>query len=492
MALSTIAFDNSYAALPDTFHSAQAPTPVEAPALVAVNDTLAGSLGLDPDWLRSDEGVAMLAGNQIPPGATPIATVYAGHQFGGFNPQLGDGRAVLLGEVLDAQGNRFDLQLKGAGRTPYSRGGDGRSPLGPVLREYLLSEAMHVLGVPTTRALGAATTGELVYREEALPGAVLARVASSHIRVGTFEFFAARREEEALRTLADHVIARHYPDCRDSENPYEQLLYRVIAAQAELVARWHLLGFIHGVMNTDNMLICGETVDYGPCAFMDTFNPTQVYSSIDHQGRYAYRNQPGIAHWNLSRLAQSLVPLLHTDSEQAVALAQTAIDTFPATFDAARATGMAAKLGLPALAESDTVLVEELWELLAGERLDFTLTFRRLTELANPDLPGDSVAPLLSLPDSLSRWTQKWLSRLEAADTTGSGRAAMCRANPAIIPRNHQVEAVIASGTYQGNLEPFHALAAALASPFELRAETAEFARPPEAGEIVHQTFCGT
>ena len=324
----------------------------------------------------------MVAGNAVPPGAEPIATVYAGHQFGGYNPQLGDGRAILLGEVVSPDGQRFDLQLKGSGPTPYSRGGDGRSPLGPVLREYIVSEAMHRLGVPTTRALAAVSTGDMVARDRFLPGAVLARVASSHIRIGTFEYFAARRDTEALQLLADHVIERHYPEAQHSDNPVLALLEGVIARQAQLIAQWQLLGFIHGVMNTDNMLICGETIDYGPCAFMDQFNPDQVYSSIDHGGRYAYRKQPGIAHWNLSCLAQALLPVLHEDQERAVALAQNAINAFPEQFLQANTQGMARKLGLQAIGEQDTALVEDLWQLMAQHELDFTLSFRRLADLA--------------------------------------------------------------------------------------------------------------
>ncbi len=490
--MSPIAFDNSYAALPADFFREQAPTPVEAPSAIRVNEPLARQLDIDPDWLRSAEGLAVVAGNALPDGAQPIATVYAGHQFGGFNPQLGDGRAVLLGEVLDSRGRRFDIQLKGAGPTPYSRGGDGRSPLGPVLREYLLSEAMHVLGVPTTRALAAAMTGELVYREEPLPGAVLARVASSHIRVGTFEFFAARGNLDALKTLVDHVIARHYPDCADADNPTEQLLYRIIEAQAALIARWQLLGFIHGVMNTDNMLVCGETVDYGPCAFMDSFDPAQVYSSIDHQGRYAYRNQPAIAHWNLSRLAQALIPLLHEDRDQGLALAQAAIDTFPTRYTEAEARGMATKLGLSELDEEGRELVAEFWSLLEAAGADFTLTFRRLTELALDDLPGDSIESIFTLPDTLLPWVERWRKRLDAEPSDSAARRAMTQANPVYIPRNHLVEAAITSATYQGDLAPFHALADILAAPFEFSIDNAQYATPPQPQQIVRQTFCGT
>lgn len=491
--MSQIAFNNTYAELPPAFYSQQPPTPVQEPTAIAINAPLAQQLGIDPQWLGSPEGIQMVAGNVIPEGAQPISTAYAGHQFGGFNPQLGDGRAVLLGEVCDERGARFDLQLKGAGPTPYSRGGDGRSPLGPVLREYVISEAMHTLGVPTTRALAAVMTGELVYREEALPGAVLARVASSHIRVGTFEFFAARKDLDSLRVLADYVIERHYPDCTTAENPYKALLLQVIEAQAQLIARWQLLGFIHGVMNTDNMLICGETVDYGPCAFMDNFDPGQVYSSIDHQGRYAYGNQPGIAHWNLSRLAQTLIPLLDSETDRAVSIAQAAIDTFPERFLEAHSQGMAVKLGLDELRDEDTAMVESLLDIMASENMDFTLTFRRLTELTGQTPPGDSVAALISLPEHLSPWLAQWQARLAEQMNDGGKRfEKMLRANPAFIPRNHLLEEVIAKGSYEGNLAPFLKLMDVLASPFEYRVASAKFATPPQPQEIVQQTFCGT
>ncbi|NND67984.1 MAG: YdiU family protein, partial [Halioglobus sp.] len=393
--MQALPFDNSYARLPAAFYTALDPTPVEEPGPIRVNRELAVELGLDPQWLASKEGTAVLAGNEIAEGSEPIATVYAGHQFGGYNPQLGDGRAVLLGEIVRSDGQRFDLQLKGSGPTPYSRGGDGRAPLGPVLREYIVGEAMHALGVPTTRSLAAVTTGELVVRDGYLPGAVLARVASSHIRIGTFEYFAARRDNESLATLSGHVIARHFPEAAQADNPILDMLESVIERQATLVAQWQLLGFIHGVMNTDNMLLCGETIDYGPCAFMDAFNPEQVYSSIDHQGRYAYRNQPGIAQWNLSRLAQAVLPLLHDDEEQAVALAQAAIDAYPAQFLDAHSAGIARKLGLSEITEDDTALVEDLFAALAEHKLDFTLAFRRLADLADDSAAGaGSVASL--------------------------------------------------------------------------------------------------
>ena len=487
-----ITFDNSYARLPERFYARQAPEPVTEPALIRANGELAHQLGIDPNWLASPDGVRAIAGNVLPPHAEPIATAYAGHQFGGFNPQLGDGRAVLLGEILTPNGARFDLQLKGSGRTAWSRGGDGRSPLGPVLREYIVSEAMHRLGVPTTRSLAAVSTGEIVARDRYLPGAVLARVASSHIRIGTFQYFGARRDTEALRLLADHVIARHYPQALHSDNPALALLNGVIDRQARLLAQWQALGFIHGVMNTDNMLICGETIDYGPCAFMDAFNPAQVYSSIDHGGRYAYGNQPGIAHWNLSCLAQALLPILHEDAEQAVALAQQAIDTFPAQFLDANAQGMARKLGLQALREDDTALVEDLWQLMAQHALDFTLAFRRLADLAHKG-GAKEVATLFEFTDALQPWLARWRARLAQEEISSDRRQAqMYRANPVFIPRNHLVEAAINAATDDGDCSVFHTLVDVLEHPCDYRPELTLYATPPRPEQVVRQTFCGT
>ena len=490
--MSSPSFDNSYARLAERFYTRLPPVPVARPALIRVNEPLAQELGIDAAWLASDEGIATVAGNHVPDGAEPLATVYAGHQFGGYNPQLGDGRALLLGEVLTDDGRRYDIQLKGSGPTPYSRGGDGRSPLGPVLREYIVSEAMHHLGVPTTRALAAVTTGEPVLREQALPGAVLARVASSHIRIGTVQYFAAHRDRDALVELVEHVIARHYPSVADADNRPLALLGAVIAAQAELVARWQLLGFIHGVMNTDNMLLCAQTIDYGPCAFMDHFNPQQVYSSIDHQGRYAYHNQPGIAHWNLSRLAQALLPLLHDDEDEAVALAQAAIDAFPDLFLDAHRRGLAAKLGLQALAEDDTVLVEDLFRTMADEHLDFTLTFRQLADLACAAGQAPRLADDFPAPDALDSWLARWRQRLQSDPREARQRQQeMYRANPAFIPRNHLVEAAIAAA-YEDDLAPFHQLVEHLQSPFDYRPQARELATPPQPDEVVRQTFCGT
>jgi uncharacterized protein YdiU (UPF0061 family) len=489
-----ISFDNSYARLPEKFYARQVPVPVAAPGPIRVNQELAAQLGIDAKWLTSDAATQVVAGNAMPPGAEPIATVYAGHQFGGYNPQLGDGRAILLGEVLSPDGKRYDLQLKGSGPTPYSRGGDGRSPLGPVLREYIVSEAMYRLGVPTTRALAAVTTGDIVQRERFLPGAVLARVASSHIRIGTFQYFAARRDTEALQTLSSHVIERHYPEALSSDNPVLALLEGVISRQAGLVANWQLLGFIHGVMNTDNMLICGETIDYGPCAFMDQFNPDQVFSSIDHGGRYAYRNQPSIAHWNLSCLAQALLPILHEDQEQAVALAQKAIDAFPDQFLQAHTLGMARKLGLQEIGEQDTALVEDLWQLMAQHELDFTLTFRRLADLAHDDSgAATSVAALFEFPDALQSWLECWRERRAQDSLSGAEQQTlMYGANPVFIPRNHLVEAAIAAATNRDDLSVFHQLVDVLGNPHQYRSELALYATPPKPEQVVRQTFCGT
>lgn len=487
-------FDNSYARLPDRFYTHQMPEPVSTPGPICVNEALARHLGIDPLWLSSPQGVEVIAGNCIPEGAEPIATVYAGHQFGGWVPQLGDGRAVLLGEVIGADGVRYDIQLKGSGRTPYSRRGDGRAPLGPVLREYIVSEAMAALAIPTTRSLAAVTTGDIVYREMALPGAVLARVAQSHIRIGTFQFFAARQEEDALRMLVDHVIERHFPDSSNAENRAQALLEHVVAQQARLMAQWQLAGFVHGVMNTDNMLLSGETIDYGPCAFMDNFNPDTVFSSIDHGGRYAYRNQPGIAHWNLACLAQTLVPLLATDKEQAVAIAQESIGQFPGQFLEAHQRGMGRKLGLRLNGEDDEALVQDLLDLMAANQTDFTLTFRRLSDLAGPvETQIGTVDEILQLPEAFDPWLSRWRDRLSSEqDYPEQRRAQMYRANPAYIPRNHLVEEVIEAAVSEGDFDPFHALLERLAAPFDYNASQREFALPPRPEQVVHQTFCGT
>ena len=381
-------FQNTYSTLPDGFFARVVPTPVASPKLIKLNRPLAIRLGLDPDRLESPEGAEILAGKRIPDGAEPIAMAYAGHQFGHFVPQLGDGRAILLGEVVDADGIRRDIQLKGSGPTPFSRRGDGRAALGPVLREYIVSEAMAALGIPTTRSLAAVVTGESVLRETALPGAVLTRVASSHIRVGTFQYFAARGNTEGVRQLADHVIARHYPEAANAERPYHALLQGVIARQAELVARWLLVGFIHGVMNTDNTSISGETIDYGPCAFMDSYDPAAVFSSIDEQGRYAYANQPRIALWNLTRLAECLLPLFSDDKDKAIEQAQFILGEFAGRFTTAYQAGLRQKTGLLTARDDDEALVQDLLDAMAKNQADFTLTFRGLNEAAL-DADGD-------------------------------------------------------------------------------------------------------
>lgn len=486
-------FDNSYARLPERFYVRMAPTPVTGPALVRVNRELADLLGLDADALASPEGVQILAGNRLPEGAEPLAQAYAGHQFGGWVPQLGDGRAILLGEVVDRDGVRRDIQLKGCGRTPFSRGGDGRAALGPVLREYIVSEGMHRLGIPTTRALAAVTTGEPVYRETTLPGAVLTRVARSHIRVGTFQYFMARRDVDAIRALADHAIARHYPDAAAAERPYLAFLESVIAAQAALVAKWLGVGFIHGVMNTDNCSIAGETIDYGPCAFMDRFHPGTVFSSIDRGGRYAYGRQPSIAQWNLVQLAQCLLPVLDDDGDTALELAQAAIDGYATRFDAELLTVFRAKLGLMEPRDGDLALVQDLFERMAAGGADFTLTFRRLAGL----LAGGDGAPARDLfvdPTAFDAWETTWRARLaEEAPLPETDRAAALRAaNPAVIPRNHQVEAAIRAAEDEGDYTVFEALLAALAIPFEERPEHAAYRLPPRPEEEVKQTFCGT
>jgi uncharacterized protein YdiU (UPF0061 family) len=486
-------FDNSYARLPTRFFVRMAPTPVAAPRLVRLNRDLAMELGLDPDWLASPEGVEILAGNRVPEGAEPIAMAYAGHQFGMFVPQLGDGRAILLGEIVDRHGRRRDVQLKGSGRTPFSRGGDGRAALGPVLREYVVSEAMAALGIPTTRTLAAVTTGEVVARDTLLPGAVLTRVASSHIRVGTFQYFAARQDVEAVRLLADHVIARHYPAAADTERPHLELLRQVTLRQAELVARWLLVGFIHGVMNTDNMSIAGETIDYGPCAFMDSYDPATVYSSIDHAGRYAYANQPGIALWNLSRLAETLLPLLSDDDDRAVAQAQEALNGFAPAFEASFHDGLRRKLGLFTRQEDDPALAQDLLNRMAANHADFTLTFRRLGDAAADPARQEPVRCLFDDPAAFDEWAVRWRRRLEAEGEDGPTRqTAMHAVNPAFIPRNHRVEALIQAAVARDDLAPFEELLKVLATPYADQPEFAHYMAPPEPHERVEQTFCGT
>ncbi|GEP04653.1 protein adenylyltransferase SelO [Methylobacterium oxalidis] len=490
---SPIPFDNSYARLPQRFYARVPPTPVAAPRLLRLNRALALELGLDPDWLEGPEGTAMLAGNRVAEGSEPIAAAYAGHQFGQFVPQLGDGRAILLGEVVDGAGRRRDIQLKGSGPTPFSRRGDGRAALGPVLREYLVSEAMAALGIPTTRALAAVATGERVVRETLLPGAVITRVAASHIRVGTFQYFAARGDAEALRALADHVLDRHYPDCAGSEAPYRALLAEVAGRQADLVARWLLVGFIHGVMNTDNMSVAGETIDYGPCAFMDAYDPRTVFSSIDQRGRYAYANQPQIALWNLTRLAEALLPLLAEDETRAVAEAEAALAAFAPRFEAAYRGGLARKLGLGEAREGDAALAQDLLSQMAENQADFTLTFRNLCAAAEESGADEAVRSLFVDPTAFDRWAVRWRERLAQDGQDSAARAAAMRAvNPAFIPRNHRVEAMIEAAVEREDLGPFDELLAVLSRPYDDQPALARYAEAPASGGVGYRTFCGT
>ncbi len=467
-----IPFANTYARLPERFYARLNPTPVARPRLIKLNIALAEQLGLDPDDLTAD----VLAGNHVPEGAEPMALAYAGHQFGNFVPRLGDGRANLLGEV----GGR-DIQLKGAGRTPFSRGGDGRAALGPVLREYLIAEAMHAFGIPTTRALAAVATGETVVRETGLPGAIVTRVAASHIRVGTFQYFAARQDTDGVRTLADYAMARHYPGVTG----YRAFLEAVIARQAALIARWLLVGFIHGVMNTDNCSIAGETIDYGPCAFMDAYDPATVFSSIDQQGRYAYGNQARIAAWNLARLAETLLPLLDDDDNKAVEIAQQCLAGFAKTFEAAYFGGLRRKIGLSSVRDGDDALTQDLLKAMAQNQADFTLTFRGLGEAETRDLFTD--------PTAYDAWEARWRQRLAfEVETPEARRAAMRAVNPAFIPRNHLVEAALNAAIERDDFAPFEELLAVVTQPFDDQSGFARYAAPPTASERVHQTFCGT
>jgi uncharacterized protein YdiU (UPF0061 family) len=481
-----IPFDNTYARLPARFFQRQIPASVPNAKLIRVNRKLAQQLSIDPTWLASAEGLAMLSGNGLPEGAEPIAQAYAGHQFANFVPQLGDGRAILLGEVVDRDGNRRDIQLKGSGRTAFSRNGDGKAALGPVLREYIVSEAMAALGVPTARALAALSTGETVQREIPLAGAVFTRVAASHIRVGTFQYFAAREDTEALRLLADMAIARHYPAAAKTQNPYLALLQSVITAQADLIAAWLHLGFIHGVMNTDNVAISGETIDFGPCAFMDDFHPQCVFSAIDRNARYAWGNQPSICQWNLTRFAETLLPILDDSADEAIKLAESALAIFPDSFEAKYLTGFRAKLGLPAIEDHGTAFIKSTLAVLAEQEVDFTLFFRHLTRVA----AGEKATALLDLFKE-SATAESWLTDWVHVAAPKSQLAAMRAANPILIPRNHRVEEAI-QHAYAGDFAPFHRLVDALADPFVEHAEYRDFEKPPTAEERVTRTFCGT
>jgi uncharacterized protein YdiU (UPF0061 family) len=515
-----IAFDNTYARqLGEGFAVPWQPAAAREPRLLFLNEPLALELGLEPTALKGEAGAALFAGNALPAGAEPIAQAYAGHQFGGFSPQLGDGRALLLGEVIDRHGRRRDIAFKGSGRTPFSRGGDGKAAVGPMLREVLIGEAMHALGIPTTRALAVAATGERVLREQVLPGAVLTRVAASHLRVGTFQFFAARGDTERLRTLADYAIARHDPELATSaaDDPVRFLAFlRAVAQrQARLVAQWMNVGFIHGVMNTDNMTISGETIDYGPCAFMEATDPAAVFSSIDHHGRYAYGNQPRIAQWNLARLAETLLPLIDDDSERAVAKATEVVQAFGDDFAAELLAGQRAKLGLEAPENSvppsdereavDAELADAWLALLQRERVDFTLGWRRLADAAEGnEVPLRALFTAPDAPAALEAWLGRWRHRL-AQKRLSPGRpgphpqdaaaraARMRQASPWIIPRNHRVEEALAAASAHGDLAPLERLLQALRRPFDEHPEDAAYAEPaPAAVTACYRTFCGT
>ena len=494
-------FENTYARLPERFYARLNPTPASAPRLVKLNMELARTLGLDPDALASEQGIAILSGNSVAEGSEPLAMAYAGHQFGHFVPQLGDGRANLLGEVVAHNGVRYDIQLKGSGRTPFSRGGDGRAALGPVLREYIVSEAMAAFGVPTTRALAAVTTGERVLRETALPGAVLTRVAASHLRVGTFEYFAARRDTDGTRILADYAIARHYPEAALAAQPCRALLDGVIRRQARLVAQWMLLGFIHGVMNTDNTSISGETIDYGPCAFMEAYDPATVFSSIDAQGRYAYGNQPRAMLWNLVRLAETLLPVMEQEAgskEAAVDSAREALAAFDPQFEAARSAGLRRKLGLTTERDGDQALLQDLLDRMFANKADFTLTFRRLCDAAAGPEGDPGVRALFADPGAYDAWAVAWRHRLNqepGAEDPGSpqARAASMRAvNPAFIPRNHLVEAALDAAVWREDFRPFEELLDVVSLPYEDRPGMERFSTPARPEEYVSRTFCGT
>jgi protein adenylyltransferase len=484
---------SSYARLPAHFYARLDPTPVVAPRLIRFNDALAAELGLDFDGLDAASLAAIFAGNVVPPGVEPIALAYAGHQFGYFVPQLGDGRAILLGEVRDRNGQRRDIQLKGSGPTPFSRNGDGRAALGPVLREYVISEAMHALGIPSTRALAAVLTGEVVQREQRLPGAILTRVASSHVRVGTFEFFSARRQAEAVRQLADYVIERHYPEAGSSPQPYLMLLRAVMQRQALLIARWMHVGFIHGVMNTDNMALSGETIDFGPCAFMDAYDPATVFSSIDSFGRYAYTRQPSIAQWNLARLAEALLPLLDPEPSRAVELANESLTSFADRYQQYWLEGMRGKLGLTLLEPGDLELVQSLLQSMHAGQADYTLTFRHLADAAESDSNDDRVRQLFTNSSALDDWLIRWRARLQREPRSAAARAQAMRAvSPAFIPRNHRVEQAIVAAVERDDFSVFETLMTVLSRPYDEQPQFERYAAPPVPAERVLQTFCGT
>jgi len=474
----------TYATLPKAFFEPALPARVAAPKTVLLNHRLAADLGLKLDILPEARTAALFSGQELPPNTQPIAQAYAGHQFGGFT-MLGDGRAILLGEQRTPSGKLFDIQFKGSGQTQYSRRGDGRAALGPMLREYIISEAMFALGIPTTRSLAVVTTGEPVYREAALRGAILTRVAASHIRVGTFQYAAARRDQSLVQPLADYTIARHFPKLVDQPDRYFQLLRIVANRQASLIARWQLVGFVHGVMNTDNMAISGETIDYGPCAFMDAYHPDTVFSSIDHGGRYAYGQQPAIAQWNLARLAETLIPLLDTDRDKAIELATGVLNEFAESFQYAWLQGMRSKLGLQTEQTDDIGLIEELLTWMKTSQADFTVTF---AALSTDDDAADSG---LNVPE-FQMWRTRWMNRLDQEGTSlETAHRTMQQANPIVIPRNHRVEVALAAAN-QDDLSVLQRLLSAVSQPFDYSAANHEFRTPPPTDQCRYRTFCGT
>jgi len=478
---SSLRLESTYANLPGIFYTRLSPVPVSNPKVVIFNQKLAEEMGLDLTHFNGQQKAGLLAGNLIPEGCTPFAQAYAGHQFGNFT-MLGDGRAIILGEHLSSSGKRFDIQYKGSGRTPYSRGGDGRAALGPMLREYIISEAMHSLGIPTTRSLAVVSTGETVYREEELPGAILNRIASSHIRVGTFQFAALHQEKTISQSLMDYTIDRHFPESKDHGNKALALLDQVMKLQADLITHWMRVGFIHGVMNTDNMALCGETIDYGPCAFMDSFDPSTVFSSIDHQRRYAYANQPVMAHWNLARLAESLLPLIHENRETAIELAEDSLKAFEELYKSKWLAMMGNKLGLTKIEDQDEELITELLDLMHEYSADYTNTF---LDLGQKELPAEE----FYISEDFSNWHNRWVKRLQQEG--GDSFALMRSVNPAVIPRNHKVEEALQAAE-RDDLTPFHHLLEAVTNPYESGEYLKPYQTPPNPKEKVLQTFCGT
>ena len=489
-----IKFDNTYAALPERFYIYKNPTPVTTPNLVYMNESLSKNLGIDPNYLKSKDGIHVLSGNNIAKGSQPISMVYAGHQFGHWVPKLGDGRAVLLGEVMDLDNKRFDIQLKGSGPTPFSRNGDGRAWIGPVLREYIVSEYMHAVGIPTTRALAVVSTGEDVFRETKLPGAVLTRVARSHVRVGTFQYFASTSDLEAIKVLADYIINRDYNDLLIDKNPYLSLLESLIKRQAKLVAEWMGVGFIHGVMNTDNMSIVGDTIDYGPCAFMDSFSEDMVFSSIDQMGRYSYKNQPYIANWNLMCFANTILPLIDINEKRAIKVAQEKIDSFSSIFEDAWCDVFRKKIGLKTKKANDVLLAKELLNLMEYSKSDFTKTFRALSflNLKTDDNYLKEFYGQFINKDSIDKWLEKWKIR-QSLDSSNikSAQLLMMKSNPVYIPRNHIIEKIISSALYD-NYKPFYEFMNIITNPYKELIDKPNYASPPKPDEIVSETFCGT